>query len=394
MVEKPTLRQNIEIIPVIHENETGILLSDHLMPGQGIFVGKKDILLLTFFDGKHTARDIQYQATKQQDGVIIPIEEIKEFIRILDENGFLDSDQYRKMIADLFDEYKSKPDRSSLMLMETFSDNQSLEEYLDSKFQGVEEKIVENLPEKVRGLMVPHIDVERGRISYVHSYQTLRKYPEADCYIVLGVNHSYPTGNPFIATDRNYATPLGGMDTDMEMLNKLNHKLDWDLLDGELAHRGEHSVEFPTLFLNYIYPGIQAKMLPILCNFIDKEDPKIDLFVHALKEIIEQDPRNIILIASVDFTHAGAQFGWQKEVDEIDRVRIKREDMETLEFMAKNDPDGFYNDIMKDQNARNIDALGAGYVFLKLLPDIPGRLINYEQAFHPHNTVTFAGMIF
>ena len=77
-----------------------------------------------------------------------------------------------------------------------------------------------------------------------------------------------------------------------------------------------------------------------------------------------------------------------------DLGRVEKQDLHTLDLMAGNEADEFYDDIMANDNPRNIDAAFAGYTFLQLLPGVKGQLVHYGQAFHPFNTVTFAGLVF
>lgn len=392
-MEYPRLRQNIQITPFTHQEQRGFVLRDTISDDKTLFVSEGAALLLPLLNGKHRAGDIQ-NIVEKETGQSISKQDLENFIRILEENFFLDSPAYQEFLKDMQDEYKKSPARPSLMAGNGYPAKKAeLIKYLDEIFTSSKLDERQKLPRKIYGAVVPHIDIQRGGKNYGQIYSILQKYPAADTYVILGVNHHYLTSNPFIFTDRPYQTPLGKLEIDHDLLENLKQQLSWDLFEGELAHRGEHSVEFPALFLSYIYPKPNFKILPILCNFHEVEE-RVKALINGLRYYISNSSKKILLIASVDFSHIGPQFGWQKVVEESDAKQVEKEDLHTLDLLCNNEAESFYTDIMKDRNRRNIDALGAGYVFLNILKDRKGKLMQYEQAFHPFNTVTFASVLF
>lgn len=393
-MEKPLLRNNIHIIPYTEGEQRGVILQDTFANDHGIFVGANDVLILTLMNGQNTIREIQHEISRQT-GNLIHTDEIARFVGLLSDHFLLENEKYFDMLSRLLEAYKSKKQRPCLMDGSAFPDDpDELMAYMDKIFDETPVTQPATRPEDVRGIVVPHIDIPRGQASYVHLYSMLRDEPPADCYVILGVNHTYHTTNPFIVTDRDYATPLGPIPTDQDLLQAVQTRLDWDLLEGELAHQGEHSVEFPALFLRYLYPKADFTFLPVLCNYFDKNEAPVEAFIAALRAEIANAGKSVVIVASVDFSHLGPQFGWQRLVEKGDLARTEQEDRATLQLMADNQPDAFFSDIMKDDNERNIDALGAGYVFLRLMDGQKGHLIHYDQAYHAHNTVTFASLLF
>ncbi len=393
-MDKPLLRQDLQVIPIMEANQRGLVLQDSLIATRGLFIGAEDVVVLALFNGQHTLQEIQAEVSRQT-GRLIYAAEIEKLVRMLDETYFLDNQNYHNHLHDLFTIYKAQPDRASLMAGTSFSaDPVELNAYLDDIFKRYQPRETPDLPAQTRGIIAPHIDIERGQETYARIFTALRNYPPADTYLVLGVNHRFSTGNPFIATDRNYVTPLGRLEVDYALLSAISSELDWDLLEGEMAHINEHSVEFPALFLSYIYPLAKPRIVPILANFSDKRDARIEQFVSAVKNAISATDQRVVVIASVDFSHIGPQFGWDRLVTVEDAQRTERQDLYTIRLLERSDADGFYDDIMADRNARNIDALGAGYVFLKILEGTPGKLVHYNQAFNPNFTVTFTGLIY
>ena len=394
-MEKPMLRTNIQIIPsTTPEGDKGFIIMDTNLQDHTLFLSAGATLILQLLNGQNTINDIQYTIMKETAQLIDSVV-LENFVGLLNEHYFLKNDRYNEIISEQYRIYKSEQERPSLMAGRDFPAEQGeLREYLDGLFaDSKDHKTEKHLPDDINGIVMPHIDIARGKNVYTAVFKSVRNYPPADLYVVLGVNHQFYSTNPFIMTDRDYKTPLGICPTDKDILDTLITKLDEPFRD-ELAHKGEHSIEFPALFLKYIYPESHLNFLPVLVNFNDKNESRVVRFIDTLKSIIRESSKTIVIVSSVDFSHIGPQFGWQREVKEEDIDSLSQRDFCTIRLLEEGNADEFYDDIMKDNNERNIDAYGASYIMSKLLDGKPGNLILYDQAFSPMNTVTFCGMIF
>ncbi|RMG63643.1 MAG: AmmeMemoRadiSam system protein B [Calditrichaeota bacterium] len=393
MEEKPRLRADIQMRPWHHDGQQGLLLQDPLRENGALFLSDGALLVLQHLDGNKTIRDIQV-ALSRQLGQIVLSADIEQFIRVLSENLFLEDQRFREFLNQQVRQYREMPCRPSLLAGNGYPEqSEALRRYLDDLFRAAPQEQNTKTSVQPRGVVAPHIDLERGKTTYAHIYGLLRKVPPADLYLVLGVNHHFYTDNPFIFTSKAYHTPLGEIPVDADALAWFQEQLDWDIFEGELAHLREHSVEFPALLLRYIYPEQPFRMVAVLSNFVFLDDPRIDRFVEALRSFLRSTKQRVVLLASVDFSHVGPMFGGKREVTEGDAHEIRRRDLKTLELLAGGQAEAFYWDVMGDGNARHIDALGACYVLLRALGPVEGKLVHYGQAYHPQNTVTFAGLI-
>lgn len=394
---RPKLRATVDLMPFEHGGRSGFLLRDSFIGDKMLFLAPEALALLVLFDGQRTVRDIQ-NMIMQQTGQLLPGNEIEDFVQLLDQHLLLDSPRYAEWMAGQAADYASQPFRTSLAeSMGLPGDAAALRALLDGLMDRHAPQPPDLLPDELRGLVVPHIDIERGQLTYAKTWRSAAQFPPADVYIVLGVNHHFMSENPFIVTDRAYESPLGCLPFAAGLFAEIQFELPWDLLTDQIAHRGEHSIEFPSIFLRYLHPDAPISILPVLCNFLDREDARVIAMIAALRKILSSSRaagRKIALIASVDFSHIGPQFGARQPVSQGDLIDVGGRDRETLKLLAAGMPDPFWDDIMADSNARHIDALYACYTFLRALAPCQGRLINYEQAFHPQNTVTFAGMVF
>ncbi len=394
MEEKPRLRPDLQVRPWSHNGQKGLLLQDPLREEGALFLSDGAVLVLPHLDGSHSIRDIQVVLTRQL-GQIIPSSDIEQLIHVLSENLFLQDQRFHSFLNEQIRRYRANPYRPSLLAGNGYPEQpEALRAYLDNLFNEAPAWQPQELPQGLRGVVAPHIDLERGKTTYAHIFGLLRELPPADLYVVLGVNHHFYSDNPFIFTSKAYHTPLGEIATDEEGLSWFQNELDWDIFEGELAHLKEHSVEFPALLLRYIYPEQPFRMIALLSNFVFLEDPRIDRFIEALRRFLSVAGQRVVLLASVDFSHVGPMFGGSRDLTPSDADRVRQRDLKTLQLLASGQADAFYWDVMGDGNARHIDALGACYVLLRALEPVKGNLIHYGQAFHPNNTVTFAGLTF
>ena len=89
-MERPKLRQNIQITPFTHQEQRGFILRDNLIEEKTLFVSEGAAFLFPLLNGKLSPDEIQ-KVIEQQTGQSIIKEDIEKFIHILEENFFLDS---------------------------------------------------------------------------------------------------------------------------------------------------------------------------------------------------------------------------------------------------------------------------------------------------------------
>lgn len=246
----PRLRQ-VDLMPIKYEEQDLFLLRDQqgLAP-EPLLLSPASVHLLRFFDGQHTVDDMQLELTRMS-GQIVPREQLGAFVEKLDEAFFLDSPRFARRQQDYAEEYAAAPHRPVRFAGEAYpADPAALRHELNALYEAPggpgAPKPVTTWP---RAIAAPHIDIRRGAAVYAHAYQTLwASAPER--IVVLGVCHA-PAPNPFILTVKDYATPLGVMPVDRELIRSLMAKLDWNPLEAQELHRAEHSIEFQVLMLQH-----------------------------------------------------------------------------------------------------------------------------------------------
>src|SRR5262245_53751194 len=104
----------------------------------------------------------------------------------------------------------------------------------------------------VRGLVAPHLDLDRGRPGYAAAYGHLLAPEPADLYVIFGTGHDGPAA-PITGLPLDWQTPLGTAPTDRAFIAGVHDAIGPALPEDLLLHRGEHSLEFQVLWLQYLH---------------------------------------------------------------------------------------------------------------------------------------------
>lgn len=401
----PKIRAGIEPLPAVHEGRDVLVLHDRTGVSSDLIVDRGVAPLLALMNGRNDLRDMQVALMRMGGLGLIRLEEIEGFVRVLDENLLLDNERYRRQVAVLASRYRDERVRLAAHAGRSYpSDPDHLRSQLDTYFKGPEGP-AESQPTGMSGapcgLVLPHIDFQRGGSCYAWGYSPLKGHPEADLFVILGTCH-LPMKMPFAMTTKEFETPLGLARCASDMVEQVCRGSGLDLLQDELVHRSEHTIEFQVVFLQYLMgSGRELRILPVLCSGFHEmieqritplSDPQFSRGLDALKEVLHTSTVTICFIASADLAHLGPQFGDARPVDLSDLSRVRREDQAMLEPVLGGDADGFFRFIMAEGDRRRVCGLPPIYVWLQLLPPCDIRLLRYDQAFHPQATVTFASL--
>jgi hypothetical protein len=261
-------------------------------------------------------------------------------------------------------------------------------------------------PAAGRGVISPHIDYHRGGPVYAAVWrQAAAMAQAADLVVLLGTDH-YSLGDRLTLTRQSYATPYGVLPTDRAMVDALAAAIGPErAFRGELRHRGEHSLELVATWLHHMRNGRPVDMVPILtgsfADFIDgrgypASDPMLAAFLDTLKQQAWSGGRQVLVVASGDLAHVGPAFGGAK-MDAAGRARIQAADDELMQQMAAGSAGGFFAAIQREQDQNNVCGVSPFYLMLRLLGDVEGRVVAYDQCpADQRNTslVSVCGMVF
>jgi AmmeMemoRadiSam system protein B len=411
MSEAPRLRTDLEFFPVEHEGQrllgvrdpAGYTRSVVLLPGALLGI-------VSLFDGQRSILDIQAELMRRH-GEFVRGEEIEQVIAALDEHGFIDSPRFADRRQAVDRAFLTAPARPAAHAGGAYpADPDELRRALDGFFTAPEGPgpPAARSPNRLaapalRGLIAPHIDFHRGGPAYAWAYRDLVERSDADCFVIFGTCHA-GMRDPFVLTRKDYATPLGPAVVDRELLDGLTTRVQQDCFASELAHRGEHSIEFQAVFLSYLFGGHrQFTIVPILASFAHEalargqgpeDDPRVPRFLDALAETMATSGRRVVVIAGADLAHVGPRFGDPTPIEPEALQRVAQEDRAMLATVEDGDARGFFRSIAGDGDRRRICGFSPIYALLRTLGSGRGQVKHYGQWPDPQAVVTYASVVF
>jgi len=166
---------------------------------------------------------------------------------------------------------------------------------------------------KIIGLISPHAGYMYSGPVAAHGFYKIAIDGKPDTIIILGPNHRGFGADVSIMTKGKWKTPLGELEIDKDVAENILNNSEM-IKDDYKAHQYEHSIEIQLPFIQYIF-GNDIKFVPI-CMTRQDVNTDIEIARALCSAIID---RNILLIASSDFTH----YESQKYAQNMDRQAIK-----------------------------------------------------------------------
>ena len=404
--EYPRLRA-IEAFPIEHEGERFLALRDPAgyAPSTVMLPGPL-VEIVALFDGAHSIVDVQAELARRH-GEIVPRSQIESLVESLDGHGFMDSPRFAERRTAIDGEYLAAPVRPAAHAGGAYAgEPEPLRADMDAFFtdpHGPGPVDWARSGNRVRGAIAPHIDFHRGGPAYAWAYRRLAESCDGDLFVILGTCHA-GMPDPFALTLKDYATPLGPAAVDRPFVEALAKRAGQDCFGSELAHRGEHSIEFQAVFLRYLYATRRDfTIVPILASFAHEalarghgpeHDPRVPRFLDALAETMATCGRRVVVIAGADLAHMGPRFGDPAPIGSGELVRIEREDREMLGAVEGGDAGAFFEAVARDGDRRRICGYSPIYATLRVLGQPRGDLHRYARWPDPEGVVTFASMTF
>ena len=163
--------------------------------------------------------------------------------------------------------------------------------------------------------------------------------------VIIGPNHT-GAGTPISISREDWKTPLGEMKCDAELVDAIVSESKIARRD-ETAHAREHSCEVQLPFLQLVAPSAR---IVCLCMAWQDEKSAQDL-AKAIFAAAKKTKRNVIVIASSDFTH----------YESAESAKVK--DTPALSLLDKMDAVGFESLV----DARDLSICGHGPIACALI---------------------------
>jgi hypothetical protein len=150
-------------------------------------------------------------------------------------------------------------------------------------------------------------------------------------FVVIGPSHR---GYINCVSKVPWETPLGVVDTDVELVELLDIETD------EFSHRDEHSLEVQMPFIKYRFP--RARIAPVMMGQQDYTSAM--QLAEKIGTAIKRTKRDVRIVASSDFSHY------------VQEEKAKSDDLYAIEPLKSLDVPEFYHRIEE----RNVSACGYG----------------------------------
>jgi AmmeMemoRadiSam system protein B len=222
---------------------------------------------------------------------------------------------------------------------------------------------------------------------------------------VFGVGHMM-IEEPFAITGKPFATPLGDVDVAADSVARIVAAAGEAILEEEIAHRDEHSIEFQALALRRRFGAAPVRIVPLLCSGFHElvryerrpaDEPRIEgplAAIAAEAARLEADGVRVAHVAAVDFSHVGARFGDALDLDATLLAEIERQDRAAIDAALTGDADTWFDAIAAHDDSTRICGFAAMYAMLRVARPGAGRLLGYEQSVEPGGSVvTYASLV-
>ena len=404
----PPLRY-VDVTQIDHEGQALVCLRDpEGIVDEPVLLSPAGFFIASQLDGESESADIQRAFAESTGGRVLRDGDVDHVVSFLDDHGFLLTPSFLERRDAVHKTFRDSDTRAAYLAGKSYpADPVELRAYLNDMF--TREKGPGEAPlspcldgAPLRGLVVPHIDFERGGHTYAHGFARMARAGRPETVVIFGVAHAGPPV-PFVMTRKGFETPFGTLETDLDLIDRIDPACKPDPFEHEIVHRTEHSIEFQAVMLAYLY-GPNVKIVPILCGpFLSEREglaPDVDgtvrEFLDRCQTVLAESGKRITVIASADLAHVGRTFGDDFEVNDavIDQVRAR--DAADLEYVAAMNPEEWYQAVMIDENQRRVCGLNCIYSTMKCVEGAVtiGELVHYDYAPDPSGgIVSFAGLV-
>ncbi|MEM4187073.1 MAG: AmmeMemoRadiSam system protein B [Candidatus Caldarchaeum sp.] len=206
-------------------------------------------------------------------------------------------------------------------------------------------------------IISPHAGYVYSGPVAAYCFRAIKQYSKPDSVIILGPNH-YGIGTVVsIYPGGVWTTPLGDVEIDEELAQRLASLSELFYLDEE-SHSREHSIEVQVPFLQYVCGSF--KFVPVCIN-----DQSLETYVEVGRAVYEAvKDRNVLIVASTDFTHYEPH------------ERVLEKDRKALDKIKSLDVEGMYRVIEKhDITMCGYGAVAALLTAAKMLGGVEARVL-------------------
>ncbi|MCW9707646.1 AmmeMemoRadiSam system protein B [Fodinibius salsisoli] len=396
----PGIRRDLDVIPMRENGDEYLYFRDPRQYAPQDFALHRDTgSLLSLLDGRKSLSDLENYLG---DGVTKS--DVLEFIQFLDKNRLLDSKFFKAYAQNMELKYEHGDVHQSVTAGNSYPENpEELRQYLDEAF---DQSIPNGTPEKPKALYAPHIDPRVALNSYVEAFAPIKNL-KPKRVVILATSHYagwYPQvyeDHPFILVDKNFQLPLGTINRDQAVIERLKTKQDCGITAQDRAHRMEHSIELHLLFLSYLWqhrfsvvPFLVSSLQELLYMDNGHHGQLVDRFTSLLNNQFAHDDDTFFLISG-DLAHTGKKFGDEQPASTL-FAQVENFDQQFMDYGSNNEPKNMLELLAKDVDPYRICGFPPLYTFLNSMPDLKGEVLSYDRwdERERESAVTFGSILY
>jgi len=417
--QRPRLRP-IRGFPAQHNDQQYLALADaQQISDRVVFTTPAAQAVLPHFTGE---QDLDAVVAAVGQGLTRPW--LEDFVAQLEGAGLIEGKTFSAMLDEMKTEFDSKdvlPPGPTIAIAEAIiqqentgeedlSDEQKAERaptvlraqfdrWIDEALKDADDPSVDTLP---AAIVAPHLDYGRGWLNFANTYGRLRVVDKPDRVVVLGTNH-FGFGTGVVGCDKGYETPLGVMPLDSAFKETLCAALGDEssqrLFEHRYDHEREHSIELQIPWIQHVFGASEnGAPIPLFAALIhdpsrnagesyDEKGLGLLPFVEALRTAIADSPGRTLIIASVDLSHVGPQFGDTVKIADLEdeeakafREKVLQHDREMIQLVLDRKPEELVASMAWMQNPTRWCSVGALVATLKAVEPESVRLFNYAAA--------------
>ncbi len=380
-----------------HGGEPALLLQDRLALGaRAVVVPRLLAPMLALCDGTRDVAGIR-TGLEVWTGVRLDEATVEAALAQLDSALLLDNERYDAAYRKALESYRGLPFRSPALAGGSYPAGRAelaamLDGYLASAHDGDGRQ---SPSRRLRGLICPHIDYERGAEVYARVWDRAREaVAESDLFIILGTDHA---GGPaeLTLTRQSFQTPFGVLRTDVDAVNAVAEAMgEKAAFAAELNHTAEHSIELAAIWLHHLVGSRDARILPVLCGsfhpFTEGRgrpagDERWAGAASALRLIANRD--RTLVIAAADLAHVGPSFGDPGPIGMAEKANLSAFDTEMLTTVSRGDGEGFLDLLVRERDRYRVCGLPPIYLMMSILGQVSGEVVTYDQCPAPSESV-------
>ncbi len=396
----PRLRRDLQLSLSNQEGMSFILMKDPLgIASEPIAIHYNFYLILNVLDSGVTIEEFT-SIVSDLKGFSDEIGLILEQIHKLDNLYFLESVDFLLKKYEFEQEYLNQANRKMYCSGSSYPENK--EEFLEFCESFFSFSNIEIKQKNAKAIIAPHIDFNLGELSqsvYANCYNSIED-TEFDTIVIFGTSH-YAFSDYFMFTKKHFETPLGLVETDVDLLNEMDKYFENKITYDDLAHRPEHSIEYQVVLSKFKFQNRKFKILPILVgsyyDFIKNSSKplqhnKISELVEKLDKFIKSSGRNPIYIASVDFSHIGRKFDDDFDAETMLET-VFQKDKVLIDAIIDLNPDKFFECIADENDKWKVCGTSPIYTLMNTVNFNNIKLLDYKQwnESETKSAVTFAG---